>query len=112
MDAKQIGNNLRFCRERLGYTQEEIGRYLNISQPAYNKYEKGDTALSMQQLEKLASLFGVEEYDILHSSSETLSVPLAFAFRKQGTTVHLEEIAFFKKIVKNYLFICDELGKE
>lgn len=112
MEPKQIGYNLRFCRERLGYTQEEVGQYLGISQPAYNKYEKGETALSMPQLEKLAALYGVEEYDLLHGTSETLSIPLAFAFRKQGTASHLEGIAFFQTIVKNYLFICDELGKE
>lgn len=84
MDWKQLGNNLRFCRERQKYTQEEIGQYLGISQPAYNKYEKGETSLSMPQLEKLAALYGVEEYDLLHGSTDSLSVPLAFAFRKQG----------------------------
>ena len=60
-----IGENLRFCRERLGYTQEEIGRYLGISQPAYNKYEHGETTVSVEQLEKLAGLYGVEEYDLM-----------------------------------------------
>ena len=112
MDLNQLGNNLRFCRERLKYTQEEVGLYLGISQPAYNKYEKGESSLSLPQLEKLAALYGVEEYDLLHASVESLSVPLAFAFRKQDGTGHLEEIAFFKRIIKNYLFICDELGKE
>lgn len=103
---------MRFCRERQKYTQEEIGQYLGISQPAYNKYEKGETSLSMPQLEKLAALYGVEEYDLLHGSTDSLSVPLAFAFRKQGMAGHLDEIAFFQKIIKNYLFICDELGKD
>ena len=36
MDCSQLGANLRYCRERLKYTQEEIGNYLGISQPAYN----------------------------------------------------------------------------
>ncbi len=108
----QLGDNLRFCREKLSYTQEEIAQYLGMSQPAYNKHEKGMASLSVQQLERIAALYGVEEYDLLHASGEELKIPLTFAFRKEGPVGKLEDIAAFKKIVNNYLFLCDELGKD
>ena len=106
-----LSTNLRFCREKLCYTQEEIGRYLGISQPAYNKYERGESVPSIEQLEKIAALFGVEEYALLHATEEQLTPTLAFAFRKGGPIEDLNDLASFKKIVNNYLFLCNELSE-
>ncbi|MBQ9309364.1 MAG: helix-turn-helix transcriptional regulator [Bacteroidales bacterium] len=111
MDAKTLGNNLKYIRECLGYSQEEIGRYLGISQPAYLKYEKGTSTLSVTLLEKLAGLYGIDEYDILHPENNNLDTSLAFAFRKDGEIKNLEEVANFKKIVRNYIFMCNELAE-
>lgn len=112
MDCSQLGANLRYCRERLKYTQEEIGNYLGISQPAYNKYERGETSVSIIQLEKLAALYGIEENDLLHSTPDRLRLPLSFAFRKNGAVGNLEAVAGFKRIIKNYIFLCDELSQD
>lgn len=99
----------RQIRERFGFTQKAISSYLGISQPAYQKYETGETEASVESISKLARLYGIDEYDILKGNIERAD--LAFAFRKDGD-INLEEIAHFQQIITNYIIMCDELEKE
>lgn len=99
---------LRVLREKFQYTQEEVSKYLGISQPAYLKYETGETEVSMEGLEKLARLYGIDEYDILENNME--QVNFAYAFRRDGVA-NLQEVAHFQQIVKNYIMMSNELEK-
>lgn len=99
---------LRVLREKFKYTQEEVSKYLGISQPAYLKYETGETEVSMEGLEKLARLYGIDEYDILEGNME--QVNFAYAFRRDGVA-NLEEVSHFQQIVKNYIMMSNELEK-
>lgn len=105
-DKKYI---LRQLREKFSYTQGEVSKYLGITQPAYQKYETGETEVSMESLAKLARLYGIDEYDILTGNIQR--VDFAFAFRRDGEA-NLEEVAHFQQIVTNYIMMCDELEKE
>lgn len=106
-----IGNNLSFLREQFGYTQEEIGRFLGISQPAYCKYEEGKTTIPPEALEKLAELYYVEEYDLMHDDKSNLQPSLVYAYRKQDGETDFKAIAKFHRIVKNYTLMSNEIGK-
>ena len=106
-----IGKNLASYRQHLGYSQQEISQYLVISQPAYVKYESGDTVVPMEAIEKLATLYNVEEYDLMEENAELTQANVACAYRKNGTISDLEQIAQFQKIVKNYIQMCNELEK-
>ena len=103
----EIGSVLKDLRNRMGYSQEQISSYLGISQPASNHYESGDTVVSQDSLEKLADIYGVEEYDILTCNKPQLQADMAFAFRKNGEVKNLAQIASFQRLVKNYLDMCD-----
>ena len=103
----EIGSVLKDLRNRMGYSQEQISSYLGISQPAYTRYESGDTVVSQDSLEKLADVYGVEEYDILTCNKPQLQADMAFAFRKNGEVKNLAQIASFQRLVKNYLDMCD-----
>lgn len=106
-----IGKNLANYRKHLGYSQQEISQYLGISQPAYVKYESGDTDVSMEAIAKLATLYNVEEYDLMEENPELTQANVACAYRKNGAINNLEQIAQFQKIVKNYIEMCNELEK-
>ena len=112
MELNQIiGKNIAAFRRKLGYTQTDISNYLGISQPAYADYEYGKTTISMVVMEKLAILYGIEEYDLMEENFEMLQTSLACAYRKEGNITDLTPIAQFQKIVKNYIQMCDELEK-
>ncbi len=106
MDKKSV---LRQLREKFSYTQCEVSKYLGITQPAYQKYEAGETEISMEGLSKLARLYGIDEYDILEGN--IACADLAFAFRRDGEA-NLEDVAHFQQIVTNYVMMCNELAKD
>jgi transcriptional regulator with XRE-family HTH domain len=106
-----LASNLRLLRSKFSYTQEQISAYLGITQSAYNKYEAGVNEIPMDKLEKLATIYNVEEYDLLTGNMEKLLADLVFAFRNNGTEIDLNKIAPFQKIVQNYLEMSHELEK-
>lgn len=63
---------------------------------------------SKKGLEKLARLYGIDEYDILEGNME--QVNFAYAFRRDGVA-NLEEVSHFQQIVKNYIMMSNELEK-
>lgn len=106
---KITGNNLAKLRRSFGYTQEQLGEFLGISQPAYRKYESGETSVSMEALEKLAALYYVDEYDLMSEDASALEPALVFAYRGKED---MEAVSEFHTIVKNYISMCNELCKE
>lgn len=105
-----LSQNILNFRKQLGYTQEVISKYLGISQPAYNKYETGETNIPTEAIEKLATLFQVDEYDLMEENPEILQTSLACAYRADNlNATDLAHIASFQKIVKNYIMMCHEL---
>lgn len=107
----KIVENIRELRKRFSFSQEEVGKYLGITQPAYQKYETGQTEVSMEVLEKLSRLYGIDEYEIMTGDVEQLQLASVFAFRRNGIEGNLDEVAHFQQIVKNYLMMCNELEK-
>ena len=107
--ANNLAANLRYLRKKFGFTQEQVSAYLGITQSAYNKYESGVNDVPMEKLEMLATIYGVEEYDLLTAKEEDLQVKMVFAFRNSSDKVDLSKIAPFQKIVQNYLEMAHEL---
>lgn len=81
--TKNLAANLCLLRKRYGYTQEQVSAYLGISQSAYNKYESEVNEVPMDKLEQLATLYHVEEYDLLTAKEEDLQVDLAFCLPQE-----------------------------
>ena len=113
MNIKEVvSNNIKEMRVSAGYTQEAISSYLGISQPAYAKYENAETVVSVDTIQKLATLYGIDEYDFYEENPVIRETNLAFAFRaNEISPKDLVQIAKFKKIVRNYLTMSDELNQ-
>ena len=67
--------------------------------------------MPMEAIEKLATLYNVEEYDLMEENAELTQANVACAYRRNGAISDLEQIAQFQKIVKNYIQMCNELEK-
>lgn len=106
-----MNENLKLLRERCGYTEGDICKFLSLPASEYAAVEKGDEELSMDALEKLSDLYNVDEYDIIAEEPENLRSNAVLAFKKQGDIKDLNEIAQFHRIVKNYIMMCDVLDK-
>lgn len=95
-----ISKNFRELRENLGFSQEKIAQYLGCNREEISYFETEARDIPLKILEKAADLFGVELNDFF---SEGESVGIKIAYRAEDATVEdMNQIARFKKIIKNY----------
>lgn len=92
--------NFKKLRENLGFSQEKVGQYLGCLREEISYYENGTRDIPLSVLEKASDLFGVELIDFF---SEEETIGIRFAYRAEDSTLEdLNQIARFKKIIKNY----------
>lgn len=107
----KTGELIKAYRERMGLSQEAVASFLGIKRETLSYYENspdGRPDAPLEVLEKLADLFGVDLSDFFEEDTKQLKANLAFAFRaKDLKDSDLNEIARFRKVVKNYLKIID-----
>jgi transcriptional regulator with XRE-family HTH domain len=92
---KKVGYRLYLRRKISNLTQKNIAKYLNITFQCVQKYEKGQIALSLYNLYKLASLFNVDiNYFLqdINKENETIS-------KNNIQNIHLETL------LKNFIKI-------
>jgi transcriptional regulator with XRE-family HTH domain len=100
----KIGATLKTLRERSGFTQSNIAKYLKVDQSLISKYETGERALTADMLEKLAVLFGVDitAFDDMADSVK----PLTFALRASEISEEdLDAISAINRIALNCHFM-------
>lgn len=61
-----IGKKLRILREMHNFTQEQVAAELNLKQNAYNSLEIGETPLSLDTCEQLATIYKTKATDLFY----------------------------------------------
>lgn len=101
---KIIGENIRALRKKSNYNQEVFSDYLGISREELSYYETGRRTTPGSVLSKLASLYGIDEYDLFEEDNVLNTVNIALAYRTDEENVDgLIAIAKFRRIVTNYI---------
>ena len=74
---KNIAINLRYLRNRLGLSQEEVAEKIGVSRQSVAKWENGDSLPDILKCESLTDLYNVSLNDLVHydSEEEGLSIP-------------------------------------
>lgn len=70
--SEKLGNKLRVLREVNNFTQEYVADAIEVSASTYSLMEKGQATLSIDRIEKLASLYKMEMSDLLRISDQTI----------------------------------------
>ena len=86
---------LERLRREARFPVEEVAAYLGMTKEAYLEAEKDANALPLEQLERLAALYHVEEYDILTGTAKSRAV--THSVRQE------EELIPFFQIVRSYM---------
>lgn len=111
-DRITIANNIKLLREASNYTQENIASFLGIGRSTYSNYESGERELPMSCMEKLADLYGCDAYLFYEKKANVVESMLAAAFRVTNLSPNdMEQMAAFKRVVKNSLMIDTMLSK-
>ncbi len=64
--SKKVHDNVRTIRLLKNISQEQMAEDLGISQSSYGKLERNSTKMSLERLEKIATIFGIKSFDIVH----------------------------------------------
>jgi len=103
-----IGATLKALRERSGFTQSNIAKYLKVDQSLISKFETGERALTADMLEKLAVLFGVNLTAFDNAVDHVR--PLTFALRASEINEEdLDAISAINRIALNCNFMARRL---
>ena len=111
-DRLTIAKNIKLLRQASNYTQENVASFLGIGRSAYSDYESGDRELPLSCMEKLADLYGCDAYMLYEENESVIEDMLATAFRVDNLSpADMEQIAAFKRVVKNSLMMDTMLSK-
>lgn len=107
-----LAKNIKLLRQASNYTQENVAFFLGIGRSAYSNYESGDRELPLSCMEKLADLYGCDAYMLYEENDSVIEDMLATAFRVDNLSpADMEQIAAFKRVVKNSLMMDKMLSK-
>lgn len=101
---KIIGQNLCKLRKANSFTQEQIAEYLGINRSTYSNYELGEREMPFDLLERIADLLGCDLTVLMEEDEAVVNEMMVCSFRVDDLSADdLEQIAAFKRIVKNYV---------
>ena len=99
-----FAENLKKARKANGFTCADLSHLLGIEESAYRNYESGLREMPLRCQEKASDVLGVELVMLYSEDEKLLDNILTCAFRIESADKNdIEEIANFKRIVKNYL---------
>ena len=100
---QHAGKIIKVLREKFGYSQDAVANFLGVKREMISYYETGARETSLEILEKLSDLFGVDVELFFSDSVEDAKTVLAFAFRADELNEKdLKSIADFRRVIKNY----------
>ena len=104
----KIGENIKQLRQQAGLLQKEVAKALEIGYSNYNKLEKGDRGISLEELVKIAKFYNlsIDEVVFLDSGKE-IEVQIEQKTKNEQwellEELHSEDRAIIYKLVNTML---------
>jgi transcriptional regulator with XRE-family HTH domain len=99
---------LKELRENAGLTQNQVAAYLELDQSYLSKIEAGERALSVEQLESLAELYG-HDISFFENLNQEIK-PIKLALRAKDLTVEdMQVMATISHIANQCRFMAELL---
>jgi transcriptional regulator with XRE-family HTH domain len=65
LSLEQIKESIATARKQAGITQEQMSKLLDITQPAYSYYEKGDKPIPLNKIQKICQILSIPIISLL-----------------------------------------------
>lgn len=88
---------LKQVRELKNITQEYIATELNISTRAYSKIENGETQLTINRLNEISAVLGIDPMEVLGFDEKQV-----FSHCKQDGYIGINHISMPEKLINQY----------
>lgn len=73
-DYLQLGKNIKFLREKINLSQNDLAKNINVTQACIVRWEKGVTKISLSNLYKLSKLFTVTLNELCSSHEDIFQI--------------------------------------
>ena len=74
MNFSQVGSNIQKQLDAKGFTQQKLADSLGISKQVMNKIIKGNKAINVNELARIASILGITTDELLTVGGEPVTV--------------------------------------
>jgi transcriptional regulator with XRE-family HTH domain len=90
---RRFGERLRFCREKAGKSQSEVGTALGVSFQQIQKYENGTTSISLNRIFDFAANIGISMSSLFDGlDARTMQSVTGFGEEKQPALIDDEDM--------------------
>ncbi len=100
-----LGTKLKQLRQNKNWSQADAAYRLDISQPAYNKWETDQTKPNIDKLRKIAEVFEVEIQDLFNNDSTVIISNNTFETSNivypKDSTINMQSPELIESILKN-----------
>ncbi|WP_316737595.1 helix-turn-helix transcriptional regulator [Pedobacter aquatilis] len=104
---KSVGENIKKCRIKLGLSQADAAKLLEISTPAFCKIETGRTDLNISRLLQISKLFKISISELITGiANESESTADVIDLKQQL----LDKDGELNKLRKKVIELYDKLG--
>ncbi len=107
-EIMKIGTRIKSLRKEKGWSQREMAAQLGLSYSTYSNYENNYRTPDTVTLQKIASILGVELWDLL-GINENIAKKSEISYSKSGEL--LVSTSLSKTAVKS-MFVLDQLNDE
>jgi transcriptional regulator with XRE-family HTH domain len=98
---KNLADNIRTIREDKNLKQIEVATHIGVDKSAYSKIEKGTRALTVDELQKMAQLFGMTTDQIINFEGK---IPQEVVIEDKTATEQIRLIAELEEDDKQTIF--------
>lgn len=99
---KQVTDRIRYLRDILDYTEEEVAEKLGISTELYKEYESGAKDIPISMMYGVAAIFGVEATEILTGEAPRMQ-DYTVTRKGQGINIDRYKGYSFEALAHNYI---------
>lgn len=100
-----LGNKLKQLRQDRNWSQADVAYKLDISQPAYNKWETDQSKPTLAHINKIAEVFEIEIQDLFENEGNILITNNTFEnsniFNPKDSTINMQSPELIQSILKN-----------
>ncbi|WP_185288764.1 helix-turn-helix domain-containing protein [Chryseobacterium lactis] len=101
-----LGTKLKQLRQNKNWSQADAAYRLDISQPAYNKWETDQAKPNIDKLGKIAEVFEIEIQDLFNNDSTVIISNNTFETSNivypKDSTINMQSPEIIESILKNH----------
>jgi transcriptional regulator with XRE-family HTH domain len=109
LENKTIGRNLYRLRKIRDKKASEVAKYVGMGEAAYTKYERGDSKITVDLIQKVAEFYKVDPLQLLSTSTgnfiENVTNSSVFSNFHTMQTYSIEQQQMMLKLMENIMAV-------